>query len=262
MYTHYDPKTSIGFYSHVSTHDNASLMSGRMIRNFHPDAPIFLSFDGNADAHIYKNVADLLGAEYMVNRETMGYPEQPFGYKKDKVLEWFKRLYLGFAKMDVTHVMMWEEDSIFLGPVEFDENWECAGHNITKGNEIHPALLTMIEDFSGKKPKTKFYGNGGCSIFGREALMDHYHEIYKWLNGNLDYIQYNFYPTIGWMDCLMTIVYMLCGSDYDVNPQLYNLDPHNPVELSMSQWAAKDVINHFEAVNSNIKIIHNFKGFY
>lgn len=260
MYDNFDPKTSIGFYSHVSTHHKASLESGKMIRKYHPDAPIFLSFDGNATyGHHY--VVNELNAEFMVNKATMGYPVQPFGYQREKVLEWFKRLYVGFVKMDVSHVMMWEEDSLFLGPVEFDEKWGMGCHDIKVGNEIHPGVLTMIEDFSGKKPKTKRYGSGGCSIFKREPLLEHYHEIYKWLDGNITWIQNSYYPQIGWMDCLMTVVYMLCGEDYHVNPQLYNLDPHNPTEADWSKGATPEFIE-FMYKDSPYKIIHNYKYFY
>lgn len=260
MYDNYDPKTSIGFYSHVSTHPKATWESGKMVRKYHPEAPIFLSLDGNADLDEYVGVACLLNAEYMVNKAVMGYPVQPYGYQRKKVLEWLKRLYIGFVKLDVSHVMMWEEDSLFLGPVEFDENWGMGCHDIKVGNEIHPGLLTMIEDFSGKKPKTKRYGSGGCSIFKREPLLEHYHEIYKWLDGNLDWIQNSFYPQLGWMDCLMTIVYMLCGEDYTVNPQLYNIDPHHPVESQLSKQPIEFVEKYF--YSTPYKIIHNFKGFY
>jgi len=260
MYDNYDPKTSLGFYSHVSSHPVATWESGRMIRKYHPNAPIFLSLDGNADLEQYRYTAIMLGAEWMVNKATMGYPVQPYGYQREKVLEWFKRLYIGFAKMDVSHVMMWEEDSLFLGPVEFDENWGMACHNIQVGNEIHPGVLTLIQDFSDKKPKTKRYGSGGCSIFKREPLLEHYHEIYKWLDGNLDWIQNSFYPQLGWMDCLMTVVYMLCGEDYHVNPQLYNLDPHSSEELLLSKASPEIVGEKFK--NTPYTIIHNYKHWY
>ena len=256
QFEHYDPKTSIGFYNHVSTHHEATLASGEQIRKFHPNAPMVISIDGN---HFSDNisVANQLRANFVWNRKSLGYPQQPYGYKREGVLEWLNRLYCGFAMMDVTHVMMWEDDSFFFGPVDFDESWKCVGHNITHGNEIHPSLLQLIEDFSGKMPKTNFYGNGGCSIFAKEPLMEHYWEIHKWLDGNLDWIQYNFYPTIGWMDCLMTIVYMLCGCDYVVNPFLYNLDPHNPNEAAMDH---DSMIDKFKDTKYNI--IHNFKAYY
>ncbi len=261
MYDNYDPKTSIGFYSHVSTHEQASLESGRMIRQYHPEAPIFLSLDGNAHVN-YGYVAKELNAEYMVNKAVMGYPVQPYGYQRAKVLEWFKRLYVGFVKLDVSHVMMWEEDSLFLGPVEFDENWGLIGHNIQVGNEIHPGILTLIEDFNGKKLKNKRYGAGGCSIFKREPLLEHYHDIYKWLDGNLDWIQNSFYPTIGWMDALLTVVFMLCGEEYHVNPQLYNLDPHSEPERTTTLAPVEKVIDHFTTYFPQYKVIHNYKGFY
>lgn len=259
MYDNYDPKTSIGFYSHVSTHPHATAISGKQIRSYHPNAPIFLAFDGNYDG-TYLEVAETLGAEYMVSNATMGYPEQPFGYRREKVLEWFKRLYIGFVKLETSHVMMWEEDSVFLGPVEVDELWQCAGHNITVGNEIPEEVLLMIEDFSGIYPNTQRYNCGGCTIFKREPLLKHYHEIYKWLDGNLDFIQDHLWPTIGWMDCLMCIVYMLCGCYIETNPQLYNLDPHNPIQRSISQWPKEAIAIKFQ--DTNYKIIHNVKGYY
>ena len=66
---------------------------------------------------------------------------------------------------------------------------------------------------------------------------------------NIDYIQDNIYPTLGWMDCFMCVYYLLCGKPLAQNHNLFNNFP-TKIPLDMS------------TVPPGTEIIHNFKDYY
>ena len=261
-FDHLDPNTSLGFFNHVSIYPKATQVSGKLIRIYHPNAKMFMSLDGNADVGLYTNLAQSLNIEMLVNKKTIGYPQQQYGYRLEFMLEWLTRLYVGVVKLNTSHVMLWEDDLFFRGPVQFNEDWSCAGHNITVGNEIHPSVRQLIEDFSGKKPTTKRYNCGGGTIFKRAPLIAHFDEIYKWFEGNLEWIQNGYFPQLGWSDCFMTVIYLMCGCEVVSNPFLYNLDPQNNLELILGREAEANLDGYFIDKKLPHTIIHGYKHFY
>ena len=110
-------------------------------------------------------------------------------------------------------------------------------------------FLDIIEKFSGVRPKQNFYNCGGGSIFKTKTFLDNYFDIRFFLENNLDYIQDNIYPTLGWMDCYMCVFYLLCGKDVVQNTKLHN------------NWPIKIPLD-FNEVPVGTNLVHNFKDYY
>lgn len=240
---------TIGFYNHVNTKPKATEASLQSIRKFYPDAPIALSCDNAFD---FTEMAKKYNAVYHHNYVTLGYPIQPFGYRKDKVVEWLDRMHKGVQTLNTDYFVFMEDDVHVIAPIEIGEGWEMAGHVIQYEGQVYampPKLLNMIEQFSGVRPKQNFYNCGGGSIFKTSTFLDNYTEIRYWLYENLDYIQENLYPTLGWMDAFLCVFYLLCGKGITQNPKLYN---NWPIRIPFPA----------NEVPAGTYLVHNFKDYY
>lgn len=242
---------TLGFINHASTQPRATFESYSSIREYYPDSPFFFSVDGDCEdlyipdieSYLYENV------EWLINEDRLTYPP----YKKDQILEWLKRMYIGMLKLDTDHVMMVEDDCLILGPIQYPENVECFGHNITIGNDIHGTLLHEIESFARYTPKTTKYGAGGGSIFKCSTFFENYARVTQYIDKNWYLFEEYYWPQCGYMDCYLVLYYLLCGKDYTPNKRMINLWPADhstpPEEL-------------IKMYSGDIDIIHNWKFYY
>ena len=239
---------TVGFYNHVNTKPKATEASLQSIRKFYPDAPIAISCD---NAYDYTEMCKTYNAHYEFNNVTLGYPVQPFGYRKDKILEWSDRMYRGVSTLGTDYFVMMEDDVHVIAPIDIDPTWEMAGHIYSDGQVylIPDALLDMIGIFSGVKPTTNYYNCGGGSIFKTATFLNNYEKVRKFFDVYLDGIQDKIYPTAGWMDCYMCLFYYLCGKPLVQNKRLYN------------NWPIKIPFD-MNDVPEGTYLIHNFKDFY
>lgn len=237
---------TIGFFNCVSTQPKATEHSVQSIRKFHPDSFFMIACDAGPD---YYTLCKQYNIEYYHSQKNLSYPVQPYGYRKEKILEWLSRFYIACIKTDTTHLMMVEDDVVLVKPVTVEDDWEVAGHATTHANLFHPEFTKMIHEYSGVYPDVQGYGAGGGSIFKVKTFLDNYFGVVEFIDKNADYIQDNFYPTMGWMDCYMTYYYLLCGKKYTNNPYLFNIWPTDK---------NYDINN----VPSEMKIVHNYKNYY
>lgn len=240
---------NIGFYIHVNTKPKATIACLESVRKFYPDAPISMSCD---NAYDFTEEAKRFKCFYKHNNRTLGYPIQPYGYKKNDILEWVDRMHEGVSNFPETdYFCMLEDDVIILSKLTIDSSWEMAGVPFQYEGQVPAipvALLNLIENFSGKRPKTNVYNCGGGSIFKTSTFLNNYNKIIQFFNINLDHIQENIYPTIGWMDCFMCVYYYLCGADLIENKRLYNNLP--------------TIIPFDYVVPEGTEIVHNVKDNY
>lgn len=247
---------SLGFVNQVSNHPHATEISLDSVRMFYPDAPIFLSVDGGGDLQYIEQNIGHPNVEWLFNTTKLGYPP----YSKLQVLEWFKRLYIGVLKLNTDHFMMIEDDVIILNPIKYDSWVECLGHNITHGNKIPEFIMIEIQRISKQMAVTDYYGNGGGSIFKSSTFIENYHKITKYFNQWWYLYELNFHPPCGYMDCYMTLFYMLCGKPYTTNERMINLDPHTN--------HGRDIIAHYnisqitELYADEFDIVHGVKHYY
>ena len=239
--------SSIGFFNCVSNQPRATEESIKSIRNFHPDAFFMIACDAGPD---YYDICKQYNVQYYHSQVKLGYPVQPFGYRKDKILEWLSRFYIACIKTNTTHLMMVEDDVVLVNPVTVEDEWEVAAHDTTRDNRFAPQFTHMIREFSGVEPDVTGYGAGGGAIFKVKTFIDNYFQIVEFIEKNADYIQDYIYPTIGWMDCYMTYFYLLAGKKYTVNPHLYNFFP---------PLLDDSVLN---SLPEQVQVVHGLKKYY
>lgn len=242
----------IGFYSHVNTKPKATKACLESVRKFHPQAHIFISCDNAFD---FSLLCEELNVKYDHNEVTLGYPTQPFGYRKDGVIEWLDRMYRGvnyLGSKGCDYFVMLEDDVVLVDRVTVNPDWEMAGQPFLYEDQVPPmpeAFLDIIEKVSGKRPSRGTYNCGGGSIFKVRTFLNNYEWIRTFLLKNLDYIQDKVYPTLGWMDCFMCVFYYLCKAELVENKKLYN---NFPVKTPFN----------FSSLPPGIEIVHNFKDYY
>lgn len=247
---------SLGFVNQVSNYHKAASVAITQLRQFYKDVPIFLSIDGDCWDYYDLKYKHRYNVEYLYNTKKLGYPP----YDKEQVLEWLKRLYIGVLKLDTDHFMMLEDDVIILNPIQYNPSVECLGHNITHGNKIPYFIQEEIERISKRKLKTDFYGNGGGSIFKSSTFIENYHKITQYFDQWWYLYKMHFYPQSGYMDCFLSIFYLLCGQDYTVNTRMYNLDPHDPEETKLIRNATIEEIT--DLYKDQYDIVHGVKTYY
>ena len=242
-------KPTIGFYDHANTHPNATEFMIRSIRKFYPDAPIVISTDNVSG---YESMTKQYNCIYQPHNCTLGPQTQPFGYRKDKAIEWLDRLHQGVKEMNTDFFTMMEDDVVILSDIHLEPEWEMVGHVLQYPGQVPAfpqALVDMIVDYSGVVPKKNYYTTGGGSFFKTSTFLENYDSVRSWLITHIDTIQDNFYPTLGWMDSYMTVFYLLCGKDLTENPRFYNIWPTKiPFDLS--------------TIPPEYNLVHNFKNYY
>lgn len=238
--------TSLAFFSTVYNNKRATEFSLQTIRQFYPNSYYMLIGDGGAD---HTDLAKKYNCDFLYCNTNLGYPVQPYGYRKEKVLEWLKRFYIACLSCNSTHIMMVEDDVVLIDNVSLDPEWEIAGHDIQGGNFIPQRLIDLCGEISGVIPNTSSYGSGGGSIFKVETVLQNFGIVYDFFENNLDIIQNNLYPTLGWLDCFTTYFFFLCGKPYTGNKKMYNIFP---VSKTFD----------LEILRGKYEIVHGYKNYY
>jgi hypothetical protein len=240
---------TIGFYSHPNIYPRATKFMLENLRKYYPTAPVVISCDNN---DIYGELCEKHNVIYHKNNWALGGPTQPYGYNKQKSLEWLDRLHRGVLELHTDFFVMMEDDVIILSKIELHDDWEVVGHVLQYPGQVPPIplkLMDIIQQYSGVFPKKNYYTTGGGSIFKSLTFLENYDRIRKWFDDNIEEIQRTIYPTLGWIDCYMTVFYLLCGKELTENTRFYNIWPTNiPFDLS--------------TIPTEYDLVHNFKDYY
>jgi len=239
----------LGFYSYVYDKPNATRACLESIRNIYPDHPIVISCD---NGHDFTDLCKEKKIIYHHYKNRIGYPSTDAGYNKTQLIEWLDRMYRAVNLLNTDFFMMVEDDIKILKAVTLKAEWECVGQlRMYEGQvpPMPPEFLNIIHTFSGVIPAHNYYTTGGGSIFKTDTFLKNYFHVRHFLMQNFDYIQQNIYKTIGWMDCMMTVFYLLCGKPLTENDKLYNNFPIvKPFDVS--------------TLPNHIEIVHLFKDHY
>lgn len=241
--------SDISFFHIASVYRKATEFVVSNVRKHHPDSFYFLGVDAT-ESFDYLTEPYNLHYRYYTNK--VGGPKGDYGYRLEGTLEFLRRFKEACDACKTSHIMMLEDDVILLKPVTVRDEWEHVGADTKIGNLISYAVLKMIEKHSGKYPNSTQYGAGGGSIFKVSTFIDNYDMIVEWFKTNFDEIQ-KYYPTIGYIDCFMNIVYFLCGKNYSANT--HRADTHN-------HHAGFDYENFISHLSSDIEILNNYKKYY
>jgi len=239
----------IGFYSHVYRNLRATQGCLESIRKFYPSNPIVISCDGGED---YSYLCTRYNATYFYNKKHLGYPTQPYGFRVDDALEWLDRMYRAVLQMNTEYFIMMEDDVLLVKKITIDKNWDMAGQPMLYEGQVPlmpEPFLDIIEKYSGVRPKQNYYNCGGGSIFKTSTFLNNYESIRVFLTKNMDKIQTTIYPTLGWLDCLLCVFFLLCGKQLNENKRLYN---NFPLQRPFKK----------EVLTPEIEIVHNYKDLY
>jgi hypothetical protein len=196
------------------------------IRKHYPDSYIAILSDCGAN---YTDISNKYNTEYFYSRKKLSYPVQPFGWRKDKVLDFLERLYIACLRCNTTHIMYVEEDVIIFKQLDIPDDAEIIGFKTcypdgTKfPNGFPDEFMRIIKMFSGVTPNVTSYGAQGGAVLKVDTFIENFFEIKKFIINNLDYIQDEVYATAGWIDCFLTWYYLLCGKKYTFNPNFIEI---------------------------------------
>lgn len=220
--------SSLGFVIPSSKQVKSCDLVLSYIRKHYPESYCaVLGVGGGPD---YYDVCKKHNAEYFQSIRPLDYPKQPFGWRKNEVIDFLEKFYIAFLRSNTTHMMYVEEDTLVLKPITLSNDIEILGFRTSwpdgsrLPNGFPDSFIKIIKDFSGKTPNVTAYGAGGGVIMKRDTFVDNFLKIKKFLEQNLDHIQDKIYPTAGWIDCFLTYYYLLCGKDYIYNPLAVIID--------------------------------------
>ena len=237
------------------------------VRQFYPDAFYMVINDAGED-----RTDDCIkyNAEYYHSQKRMGYPEEPYGYSLENVLEFWERFYIACFRTNTTHLLYLEDDIRIIKPITFPEDVEV--YSLPAGfpdgtpfpNGFPQAFMQHIYDYSGVWPNVNSYNASGGTIFNVKTFKDNYGHIVQWMKNNFDNVKYCMYQKMGWQDSFGTYFYLLSGKRYTTNPNFCNVyDPEGTNEF--------DYYGHYEypqdyvvskGIPDNIEYVHNDKRYY
>ena len=225
----------------------------KQVRSLYPDTYYFVASDAVDD---HTQLAKDYNLDFHLFNKKLGYPVQPYGYRAWQISEWLRRLHIACANTNTSHIIMMEDDVWVKQHITVKDHWEIAAHELNpdgKGNAIDPGLIEVIELFANRRPLTHQYASGGGSIFRVQTFLDNFERINAFFLEHTNNIQEHIYPTIGWIDCFMTVYYMLAGKDYTINSHL--ADTHNHRD-------GFDYDAFLSKLPEHTEIINNYKKWY
>ena len=211
---------SLGFFL-PAYYPKASEEVIKNIRSFYPDSTFVVASDAGPN---HCELSREYNVHFQYYPKNLGASIMPHGYKKEAVMEWLRRFYIACLLTKETHIFWAEDDIALLRQIEVKDEWEIYAHDTT--NYVPEGLLKFCEEVSGKYPSRPFYGAGGGTIYKVSTYIENYFKIVSIFDQIFEQVQEQ-YPTFGWYDCFMTIVYFMCGKEYTVNPGIFEIKPMN-----------------------------------
>jgi len=246
-------EASLSFFNSVSVYRNATEQSLIELRKIYPEEYILLACDG---CDSYMEMAKTYNCEYLHCNKRLGYQQQPHGYKIEDALDFLSRFYIAAVRSPSSHIMLMEDDIILTRPLKFD--YDCEHMSVQSHEFIPEPVLDWIYQFSGKYPKTNYYAGCGGSIYKVSTFIEYYPEVVKFMRTTGRIIQDHIYPTIGWVDCFMTIFFMLAGKDFTVNPRCTEL-PRSSHDKPKSDIDYDKLVND---LRPDYDVIMHYKKYY
>jgi len=224
---------SLGFVMTSSNQPLSGEVTLKQMRKHYPDSYCMILGVGNTD---YFNLSKKYNTDYFESKNKLGYPKEPYGWRKKDILEFLEKFYIAFLRTNTTHMMYLEEDVLVLKNIILNDSIEIAGYKTCYPdgsrfpNGFPDQFTKMIKDFSGVTPNINGYGAGGGTVMKVDTFLENYPKIKKFIEENIDYIQDKIYPTAGWIDCFLTWYYLLCGKKYTFNPLFQEVDNNFTIE--------------------------------
>jgi|694.fasta_scaffold30275_4 hypothetical protein len=259
--------TSIGFAQFCSPGQHIAgeeLMKN--VREFYPDSYYIALGDAGDDR---LDACKKYNVEYYQSQRKLGYPQEPYGYDMEIVLEFWERMYIACFRANTTHLVYLEDDIKILKPITcpdvdvygFDTSF-ANGERFPNG--FTDEFMNMIEEYSGVRPNINGYGAQGGTIIKVKTFLDNYFHVKRWVEQNFNYVRNNIYEKTGWQDSFNTYFFLLSGKAFVKNPNIVNVfDPEGTNEYDYySHYDYPTTFAISKGIPEHVEIIHNYKKFY
>jgi hypothetical protein len=218
----------------------------KSFRNYYPDNYYILIGDGGAD---HNDLALKYNCAYIHSDIRLGYPNNHFGYNKDGITEYLKRIYNACTLSNSSHLILMEDDVHIINDISFRVEDEMLAtqqsdtfYNGDKGNIIHPYVMNLL---NCDNILNNWYAAGGGCIFNTKTFIQNYEDFLHFYNNHFDFIQNKVQSIIGWPDYSLNLLYLYCGKINSVNSRLYEFrNPSSYEYLHLKE--DYDILHHYK----------------
>jgi hypothetical protein len=230
----------------------ASQKAIESFRRFNPNSTYVVICDGGDD---FSDICKDYDCVYLHSPIHNGYPQGACGFRKKQMMEYLARFNAAVSLCSSSHVLIMEDDVCVINDIKVLEDDEMLVTVNCLQNYIHPAILDVFQKISKVAEIDNHYGMGGGSIFKRKTFSDAYASVRNFMELNFEAMQ-AVYPSIGWTDCIISLVMMAAGKKHKVNPQLYEL----------GIWGQDHRGRNYDGIEEALKdkhsILHHHKKYY
>lgn len=220
-------------------------------RKFNPNSKYIIICDNGDD---YTEISKKYNCDYIHSNKHIGYPKVPYGFYYNDMMEYLDRFIKAVSLCENDNIIIMEDDVHIINNIIVNSSDEMLVTKNCLGNFIHPIILDFISKIS-KSNIDNIYGMGGGSIFKRKSFIEAFKKAKPLIDLNFNMMQ-TIYPTIGWTDCIISIIMMCNGNTHKVNPQLHELSSWG------QDYTKINYDNIDELYQSGISILHHYKKYY
>lgn len=221
-------------------------------RKFNPYSKYVVICDGGDD---YSEICSLHGCEYLHFNTNLGYPQPIYGHRKSQILEYLTRVHHAVSMCISPHIIIMEDDVRIISDIKIEDSDEMLVTKNGLKNIIHPYVIKFIVENSNiSGSRDNYYAMGGGSIFRRNTFINSYEKFFTFISEHFDHLQ-SIYPTIGWTDCIMSLLFLFAGKNHKINSRLHELNPlgeENYEKLEVCLKKDYSILHHFKNYQRNI----------
>jgi len=220
----------------------------KKLRQFYPDAGIFINVDYEGDIENYKRISDEMGGTFSRNNFQVGYCGDCLAavvgrecWPKENAFEWIRGLYEACLKADTEYMLILEEDDFILKPLTILEyDFAMAIHptapspaGVYRPNYLPPEFMEYSKRLGGIDYAPGYGAGGGC-IFKPRYFVKAWEKCKDVLWEDYDkLVPIN--KIMGWQDFIVQFVMMIGGYEIVQNP--YEAQP-----WEISNWKDYEIV--------------------
>lgn len=220
-------------------------------RRFYPSSNYIVMCD---DGYNYSDMCERYNCDYIHYNIRVGYPKNPHGYRFNEMMLFLERFSAAVSRCKNSHILFMEDDVHVLNPIQFLNDDEMLVTKNCQNNFLHKDVLNLLKDLSGNTPDD-FYGLGGGAVFKRDSFLTAYNKMKPVIESQFNQLQI-VYPTIGWIDCILSVIMMSIGKKHKINAQYHDMCLWGE-DYSKINYDCID-----ELKDSGISIVHHYKKYY
>ena len=227
----------------------AGSISVNKLKEYYPDADIFINVDYDGDVTNYEKICKESGFTFSRNNYQLGYcgnfKDVNVGrdcWDRESTFEWIRGIYEACLKTDSKYILLLEEDDFVLSKSSILEtDFSMAIHPTApsptgwyRPNNIPNEYIIYISD-NGGNPTSPGYAAGGGTFFNREEFIKAWETNKDSLWNDYDYLV-SINKIIGWADYILQFIMQLGGYEIIQNDKL------------AEHWEVGDRWNEFEII--------------